>query len=96
MVANIKRLQFTFTSVREQRKRVALLERSGYRVVFQRDGYVVLHRRPSRSGAADELLPEAANECRRPDQDPGPSAPEVADGNGTAIRGTRRAGCSGS
>jgi hypothetical protein len=44
VVANIKRLQFTFRSVREQRQRVALLERSGYRVVFQRDGYVVLHR----------------------------------------------------
>ncbi|HEY2690332.1 MAG TPA: DUF2079 domain-containing protein [Streptosporangiaceae bacterium] len=44
VVANVKRLQFTFRSVREQRQRVALLERSGYRVVFQRDGYLVLHR----------------------------------------------------
>jgi len=44
VVANIKRLQFTFSSVREQRQHVAVLERSGYRVVFQRDGYLVLHR----------------------------------------------------
>ena len=44
VVANMKRLQFTFSSVREQRQHVALLERSGYRVVFQRDGYLVLHR----------------------------------------------------
>jgi uncharacterized membrane protein len=44
VVANVRRLQFTFSSVREQRQRLALLERSGYRVVFQRDGYVVLHR----------------------------------------------------
>jgi hypothetical protein len=44
VVANIKRLQFTFSSVREQRQHVAVLERRGYRVVFQRDGYLVLHR----------------------------------------------------
>ena len=49
VVANIGRLQFTFKSVREQTQRVALLEHSGYRVVFQRDGYVVLHR----AGTAD-------------------------------------------
>jgi hypothetical protein len=49
VVANIKRLQFTFSSVREQRQHVAVLERSGYRVVFQRDGYLVLHR----AGPAD-------------------------------------------
>jgi uncharacterized membrane protein len=44
VVANVRMLQFTFHSVREQKQRVALLERSGYRVVFRRDGYVVLHR----------------------------------------------------
>jgi uncharacterized membrane protein len=53
VVANISRPQFTFASVREQRQRVALLERHGYRVVFQRDGYLVLHRGGSRAGAAD-------------------------------------------
>jgi hypothetical protein len=44
VVANVSQPQFTFTGVREQRQRVALLERDGYRVVFQSHGYVVLHR----------------------------------------------------
>jgi uncharacterized membrane protein len=44
VVANIRVRQFTFHSVREQKQRVALLERSGYRVVFRRGGYLVLHR----------------------------------------------------
>ena len=44
VVANIRALQFTFHSVLEQKQRVALLERSGYRVVFRRRGYIVLHR----------------------------------------------------
>ena len=44
VVANIRARQFTFHSVLEQKQRVALLERSGYRVVFRRRGYVVLHR----------------------------------------------------
>ena len=53
VVANVSRPQFTFASVREQRQRVALLERHGYKVVFQRDGYIVLHRSGSPAGAAD-------------------------------------------
>ncbi len=44
VVADIATPQFTFTGVREQRQRVALLERGGYRIVFRRDGYIVLHR----------------------------------------------------
>ena len=44
VVANVRMLQFTFHTVREQKQRVALLERSGYRVVFRRRGYLVLHR----------------------------------------------------
>jgi uncharacterized membrane protein len=45
VVANVRQQQFTFRGgVREQRERVAFLERNGYRVVFKRDGYVVLHR----------------------------------------------------
>ena len=52
MVANTRRLQFTFRSVREQRQRVALLEHDGYRVVFRRDGYLVLHRASSQSAGA--------------------------------------------
>ena len=42
VVADIETPQFTFKSVTEQN--VALLERSGYQVVFRRDGYIVLHR----------------------------------------------------
>jgi uncharacterized membrane protein len=53
VVANIRRPQFTFASVRDQRQRVALLERHGYRVVFQRGGYLVLHRVRSSAGATD-------------------------------------------
>jgi hypothetical protein len=53
VVANTAKLQFTFRSVREQRQRVALLERSGYKVVFQRLGYIVLHRGgPASTGTA--------------------------------------------
>ena len=42
VVADIGTPQFTFKSVTEQN--VALLERSGYQVVFHREGYIVLHR----------------------------------------------------
>ncbi|HTW00629.1 MAG TPA: DUF2079 domain-containing protein [Streptosporangiaceae bacterium] len=53
VVANTRKLQFTFASVREQRQRVALLERSGYQVVFARGGYLVLHRRgPATDGVS--------------------------------------------
>ena len=44
VVADVRTLQFTFKSRKEQRQRVALLERDGYKVVFSRDGYIVLHR----------------------------------------------------
>jgi uncharacterized membrane protein len=44
VVADVTRKAFTFSSVKQQRERVALLERTGYRVVFQRRGYVVLQR----------------------------------------------------
>jgi uncharacterized membrane protein len=43
VVADVARKAFTFTSVQQQRQRVAWLERTGYQVVFQRRGYVVLH-----------------------------------------------------
>jgi uncharacterized membrane protein len=51
VVANTRQLQFTFSSVREQRQRLEFLERHGYRAVFNRDGYVVLHRAGSGSAA---------------------------------------------
>ena len=44
VVADVGKKEFTFTSRTQQIQRVALLERSGYRVVFERKGYVVLHR----------------------------------------------------
>jgi hypothetical protein len=53
VVANVRQRQFTFRSVREQERRLALLERNGYHVVFSRGGYIVLHRGGSRPGAAD-------------------------------------------
>jgi uncharacterized membrane protein len=54
VVADVGSRQFTFAGVPAQRERVALLRRTGYRVVFERDGYIVLHRaarRVSRSAA---------------------------------------------
>jgi uncharacterized membrane protein len=54
VVADVRQRQFTFSSVREQKQHVTLLERSGYQVVFRRDGYVVLHRVGSGSGTADQ------------------------------------------
>ncbi|GAA1874746.1 DUF2079 domain-containing protein [Actinomadura bangladeshensis] len=44
VVAYVGRLEFPFGSVAEQRRRVAELEAAGYRQVFRRDGYLVLHR----------------------------------------------------
>ncbi len=44
VVADVQRHLMTFTSVLAQRERVALLIRSGYKIVFERDGFVVLHR----------------------------------------------------
>ena len=40
VVGDVAREQFPFASVGEQRDRVALLERSGYRTVFARDEYM--------------------------------------------------------
>jgi uncharacterized membrane protein len=44
IVADVQRHEMTFANVTAQRARVALLVRSGYKIVFERDGYVVLHR----------------------------------------------------
>jgi uncharacterized membrane protein len=43
VVADVAKREFTFPSLGAQRQRVARLERTGYQVVFQRRGYVVLH-----------------------------------------------------
>ena len=52
VVANIRRKQFTFHNAGEQKQRVAFLERNGYKVVFLRHGYVVLHRTGSPGASA--------------------------------------------
>ncbi len=44
VVAYVGQLEFPFPSVAEQRRRVARQEAAGYRVIFQREGYIVLHR----------------------------------------------------
>ncbi|HEY6277317.1 MAG TPA: DUF2079 domain-containing protein [Streptosporangiaceae bacterium] len=44
VVADVAKREFTFPSLGAQRQRVALLERTGYQIVFSRGGYVVLHR----------------------------------------------------
>jgi uncharacterized membrane protein len=44
VVADTARRQLSFRSLQQQRERVAYLERTGYQVVFQQRGYVVLHR----------------------------------------------------
>ena len=52
VVADVARPEFTFTGVSQQKQNVALLLRSGYRIVFERDGYVVLHRSVSAGKAS--------------------------------------------
>jgi len=42
VVADVARPTLSFSSLGQQRARVAYLEHTGYRVVFQRKGYVVL------------------------------------------------------
>jgi uncharacterized membrane protein len=44
IVANVERRIMTFPSVLAQREAVASLSRNGYKIVFDRGGYVVLHR----------------------------------------------------
>jgi uncharacterized membrane protein len=51
VVADVARRVFTFASLAQQKQRVALLERSGYQVVFHKYGYLVLRRASARHGA---------------------------------------------
>ncbi len=44
VIANVSQRQDSFNTIGEQRQRVTLLRRSGYKIVFERDGYMVLHR----------------------------------------------------
>ena len=43
VAADVARPVYSFSSLAQQRKWVTLLERSGYQIVFQRGGYLVLH-----------------------------------------------------
>ena len=43
VVADVARPVYTFSSLAQQRQWVALLEHSGYQIVFKRSGYIVLH-----------------------------------------------------
>jgi uncharacterized membrane protein len=52
IVADVKRREFTFTSVPAEKARVALLVRAGYQIVFRRDGYLVLHRSGQHAAAS--------------------------------------------
>ena len=51
MVADVAKREFTFASRGQQIRRVALLKRGGYQIVFSRDGYLVLHRSDARQAA---------------------------------------------
>ena len=51
VVADIAKKEFTFASRGQQVRRVALLKRSGYQIVFSRDGYLVMHRSDARQAA---------------------------------------------
>src|SRR5215831_9999508 len=57
VVADVGKRDFTFANVAQQVRRVALLERSGYQVVFKRRGYIVLHRTGGRAGASTPANP---------------------------------------
>jgi len=51
VVADVAKKEFTFASRGQQIRRVALLKRSGYQIVFSRDGYLVMHRSDARQAA---------------------------------------------
>lgn len=44
VLANVSHPQPTFNNIGEQRQRVMQLRRNEYKIVFQRDGYIFLHR----------------------------------------------------
>ena len=50
VVADVARPEYTFSSLAQQKRWVARLEHSGYQIVFQRSGYIVLHHH-ARTGA---------------------------------------------
>jgi uncharacterized membrane protein len=60
VVADVARRVFTFSSLSQQIQRVAQLESHGYKVVFERDGFVVLHRPGPPTGSLSGSQPSAA------------------------------------
>jgi uncharacterized membrane protein len=57
VVADVGQREFTFASIRAEKRRVGLLGRAGYRVVFDRRGYIVLHRSGAGLGAGRAWVP---------------------------------------
>ena len=57
VVADTARRQFTFSTRKEQRERIAFLKRTGYQVVFQQRGYIVLHRAGGQASAGTSGRP---------------------------------------
>lgn len=57
VVADVKRHQMTFGSPADQQAEVRMLQAHGYKVVFHRDGYLVLHRPgPPRLGVTSKPM----------------------------------------
>jgi hypothetical protein len=44
VVADVAHVEFSFTTIKAEKQRVALLRQHGYRSVFEQGGYIVLHR----------------------------------------------------
>jgi uncharacterized protein YjbI with pentapeptide repeats/uncharacterized membrane protein len=57
VVADVARPEYTFSSLAQQKRWVALLEHSGYQVVFQRSGYIVLHHEARASAGTSARTP---------------------------------------
>ena len=57
VVADVVRPEYTFSSLAQQKRWVALLEHSRYQVVFQRGGYIVLHHEAQASAGASARSP---------------------------------------
>ena len=50
VIANVTQVQFSFNSIGQEIKSVLFLEHHGYKIVFSRDGYLVLHRGGAAAG----------------------------------------------
>ncbi|SDH38926.1 Uncharacterized membrane protein [Sinosporangium album] len=77
VVADVARWEYPFGSLDEQRDRVNDLVRSGYRPVFERDGFVVLHRPSAATAGPTPPTPSTPSTFPTP---PAPSAPPAPSG----------------